>query len=375
MTGDALTGFAAGTRIATLSGVLAVEDLRASQPIRAAFGGLASVTWVGRIDVDDAALSPVRIRAGAFGPKAPERDLVLSRDYAVFVPDPSGRSDGTLIPVGHLVNGTTVTIEPPGRATYYRVEVNPHDVVLANGLMVESGRPGTERGKFECVSMLVTFPHAANTALDASAAPCVPVLETGPGLDVIRARLAELGGPAVPLAELAVAFAAPIPAPAASVEDTIVGEMAHLLPIAHESMPIVHEPPPAAHEPLLVVAEQPASVEIAQATSSTPRRLRRLDQYLAVFSEQEYLRRNGDVAESVAQDRFTCGLVHYLTNGFNERRAVCAFDEGAYARRHPTAAAEVARGDYGDLLHHYVEVGRRQGFPLTEVATQAAATP
>jgi len=299
--------------------------------------------------------SPVRIRAGAFGPKAPERDLVLSRDHAVFVPDPSGRSDGTLIPVGHLVNGTTVAIEPSGRATYYRVELNPHDVVLANGLMVESGRPGANRGKFECVSMLVTFPHAANTALDAAAAPCVPVLESGPGLDVIRARLAELGGPAVPLAEPVAAFAAPIP------------EMA-------PSLPIAHEPPPAAHEPPLVVAEQPAPVEIAQAASFTPRRLRRLDQYLAVFSEQEYLRRNGDVAESVAQDRFTCGLVHYLTNGFNERRAVCTFDEGAYARRHPTAAAEVARGDYEDLLHHYVEVGRRQGFPLTEVATEAAAT-
>jgi hypothetical protein len=74
---------------------------------------------------------PVRVAAGAFGPARPTRDLYLSPDHAVFVED-------VLIPIRCLVNGDTVVQCPVDEITYYHVELACHDIVLAEGLTVES---------------------------------------------------------------------------------------------------------------------------------------------------------------------------------------------------------------------------------------------
>lgn len=129
--------FAAGTRIRTRRGEVAVEALAVGDEVALLRGGFAPVAWLGHREVDCTALRhpaegwPLRVRAHAFGPGAPHRDLFLSPDHAVH-------ANGVLIPVRHLENGTTIRREMRDAVTYWHVELARHDVLLAEGLGCES---------------------------------------------------------------------------------------------------------------------------------------------------------------------------------------------------------------------------------------------
>ncbi len=130
--------FATGTRIATLRGEVGVETLRAGEDVAVTAGGRqARIVWVGwrRVAVtlhpSPREVMPVRVRAGAAGPGKPARDLLLSPDHAVFVA-------GALIPVRYLVNGATILREPVEHVTYWHVELDRHDLLLAESLPCES---------------------------------------------------------------------------------------------------------------------------------------------------------------------------------------------------------------------------------------------
>jgi hypothetical protein len=73
----------------------------------------------------------VRIQADAFGPDLPRRNLYLSPDHALY-------QEGVLIPVKYLINGGTVAQIGRPRVTYYHLEFETHDVVLAEGLPAET---------------------------------------------------------------------------------------------------------------------------------------------------------------------------------------------------------------------------------------------
>ncbi len=92
--------FAAGTRVLTARGEVAVEAIAVGERVRVLLGdagdgaagdGLAEVVWVGRREVDCARhreprkVWPVRVAAGAFGEGRPHTDLWLSPDHAVYV--------------------------------------------------------------------------------------------------------------------------------------------------------------------------------------------------------------------------------------------------------------------------------------------------
>ena len=129
--------FAAGTRIATGRGDVAVEELRAGDRVRTVSGALRPVTWIGHRLVDcrrhprGENVWPVRVQAGAFGAGLPARDLLLSPDHSLFV-------DGVLMPVQHLVNGTVIVQERHDQVHYFHVELPRHDVLLAEGFPAES---------------------------------------------------------------------------------------------------------------------------------------------------------------------------------------------------------------------------------------------
>ena len=139
-----------GTRILTAQGERAVEDLRAGDLVVALRGpgGLRPVRWVGwrRIDIArhprPELVLPVRVRRGAFGAGMPHRDLRLSPEHAVFV-------NGVLIPVHLLVNGATVVREAGvAEVTYWHVELDRHDILLAEGMAAESYLDTGNRGDF-----------------------------------------------------------------------------------------------------------------------------------------------------------------------------------------------------------------------------------
>ncbi len=138
--------FATGTAIRTARGDVAVEDLLVGDRAVTASGATRPIVWIGHRHLDCAALPvpsegwPVRVRAGAFGvgrhgTARPGRDLRLSPGHPVLVDD---GADGVLVPIMCLINGTSVARAPVDRLTYWHVELDAHDVLLAEGLPAES---------------------------------------------------------------------------------------------------------------------------------------------------------------------------------------------------------------------------------------------
>ncbi len=181
--------FALGTRIATGRGEIAVEALRAGDTVVGQVGGQPRrVVWVGRRTVEVAHhprpwdVAPVRVRADAFAPGQPHRDLVLSPDHAVWVA-------GALIPIRYLLNGATIAREPARRVTYLHVELDTHDVLLAEGLPCESYLDTGNRGNFANGGPVARlYPDVAQRVWEAEA--CAPLVLRGPLVDEARRWLA-----------------------------------------------------------------------------------------------------------------------------------------------------------------------------------------
>ncbi|MDS9468578.1 Hint domain-containing protein [Paracoccus sp. MBLB3053] len=132
--------FAAGTLIATPNGDKRVETLTFGDHVMTHDGREVPVKWIGRQTVHKIftpaeRFVPVRVKAGALGQGLPHRDLVLTADHALII-------DGLAINSGALVNGASIVFEPieslAERVTYYHVETEDHDVILANGVPVET---------------------------------------------------------------------------------------------------------------------------------------------------------------------------------------------------------------------------------------------
>ncbi len=183
--------FAEGTRITTARGAVAVEAVREGDSVALAAGGASKVVWTGhrRIDIARHAqphnVQPVRILANAFGPLQPANDLRLSPDHAVFV-------DGVLVPIRHLVNDSTIVQESVSEITYWHIELERHDVLLAEGLPCESYLDTGNRGAFanggETVQLHPDFARTADGAWAHEA--CAPLVESGAIVAKARADLA-----------------------------------------------------------------------------------------------------------------------------------------------------------------------------------------
>ena len=127
--------FATGTRIATPDGDKPIEMLRAGEKVLTHDGRAAPVIWRAWQSVANprnlsVGRGPVRIEAGALGPDLPNGPLTVTADHALLF-------DDMLINAGTLVNGTTIRLLPlsemPARFNYWHVELENHEVVLANG--------------------------------------------------------------------------------------------------------------------------------------------------------------------------------------------------------------------------------------------------
>jgi T5SS/PEP-CTERM-associated repeat protein len=182
--------FAAGTRIRCDRGEVAVEDVRAGDRAWSVLGQTyAPVVWVGHRHVDCArhprpqAVWPVRVSAGALGPGIPARDAWLSPDHAVYI-------DGVLVPVRHLANGGSIAQERRDSVTYYHVELDRHDVILAEGLPAESYLDTGGRSNFANGGGVTALHPDFGRAGDVwEMAGCAPLVVTGPELEGIKKTL------------------------------------------------------------------------------------------------------------------------------------------------------------------------------------------
>jgi autotransporter-associated beta strand protein len=135
--------YCSGTRILTIRGEIAVEDLRIGDHLVTLSGEPRPVRWIGRRHLDLTRhptpdhVQPIRIRANAFADNAPHRDLLVSPDHAVLCEGVPG--GGVLVPARLLLNGASIVRDTHHRAvTYYHVELETHDLLLAEGLPAES---------------------------------------------------------------------------------------------------------------------------------------------------------------------------------------------------------------------------------------------
>ncbi len=184
-----VTCFVAGTRIRTLHGEAAVETLREGDRVPTMIrNGAAPIKWIGRRRVDcrrhprPELVWPVRIAAGAFSEGTPARDLLVSPDHAVFV-------DGVLIPVKYLIDGRTIAQVAVDDVTYYHLELPDHDVLIAEGLPVESYLDTGNRSAFDSTDggVVTAYPDFSIRVWEATG--CARLVVTGPELEAVRRRL------------------------------------------------------------------------------------------------------------------------------------------------------------------------------------------
>jgi len=188
ITTSALACFAAGTRLLTRRGEVAVERLHAGDEVATLIGGgFRIIEWIGYRTVHTSKqprpsdVLPVRIAAGAFSDGLPRRRLFLSPDHAVFV-------DSVLIPIRYLINGSTIAQISVHSIDYWHVELASHDVLFAEGLPAESYLDTGDRIRF-ANGGVVTALHPSFSALAWEAVGCAPLMVTGPVVDKVRQKL------------------------------------------------------------------------------------------------------------------------------------------------------------------------------------------
>lgn len=110
-------------------------------------------------------------------------------------------------------------------------------------------------------------------------------------------------------------------------------------------------------EPCLQGWREVSAPMLRSMMTSLPRIRPTLEQSLAVFDAEAYLRRYPDVARAVEAGTTPGARQHFRDIGFGEGRDPCEVDEPWYSKAYPQAAWEVGNGEFASLAQHYAAVG------------------
>jgi hypothetical protein len=202
---DQVVCYSKGTHLKAQSGDVKVEDLKIGDMLLTVEGQYKPVVWIGFRTIDCRQQKnkehayPVRVSQHAFGYNLPARDLFLSPLHSIY-------ASGVMIPVIHLVNGTTITQDQTETlVTYYHIELPTHDAVFAEGLPAETyldttpeNRHFFEQGKdleskvFEMNTQLPTWPQEIPVwqyIWDTQG--YAPLTQEGPVLEAVKTSLKE----------------------------------------------------------------------------------------------------------------------------------------------------------------------------------------
>jgi hypothetical protein len=165
-----------GTKISTPSGYRPVQDLQIGDEVHT-LAGLRPIKWIGynKFTKEEGktwldSVMPVRVARFAIDDHSPHCDLYLSPLHCVFFNE-------ALIPVKHLVNGTSIAQGAPSDMSaieYYHVEFDRHEVLYAEGALVESFFDGeSER---EAFSNFATYERLYGAERGPKMTPFAPIL-------------------------------------------------------------------------------------------------------------------------------------------------------------------------------------------------------
>lgn len=175
-----------GTLIATKDGEVPVEQLKIGDMVRTASGTLKKIRWIGHRSYaaefvsNNRGLMPILIKAGALADNVPRRDLKVSPLHAMYL-------DGVLVAASALINGETVIqCDVNEQIDYFNVELDTHDLLMAEGAPSESYVEDGGRGMFHNAAEYYSrYPDAVSK----EAVHYAPRVETGEVLVAIWQRI------------------------------------------------------------------------------------------------------------------------------------------------------------------------------------------
>ena len=180
-----------GTLIRTARGHKRVEKLRIGDKVMTASGALRAIKWIGRRGYagrfirGDKNVLPICIRAGALDDKVPKRDLWVSPHHALYL-------DSVLIEAKDLVNSVSIVqADRVEKVEYFHIELDSHDVIIAEGALAESYIDDHSRALFHNAHEYdALYPAPA----PAAARYCAPRLDEGYAVEAVRQRIAARAG-------------------------------------------------------------------------------------------------------------------------------------------------------------------------------------
>jgi hypothetical protein len=200
-----------GTLIRTRRSRKRVENLRVGDLVMTRSGIARPVKWIGqrsyggRFVMGRKDILPICIKAGALDDNVPRRDLWISPHHAMYfnatyfnamhfnaMHFEDRHLEGVLIEAKDLVNGVSIVqAERPDKVEYFHIELESHDVIIAEGALSETFIDDDSRDIFHNAhEYRALYPDAATLP----ARYCAPRLEDGGEVETVRRHIALRAG-------------------------------------------------------------------------------------------------------------------------------------------------------------------------------------
>jgi hypothetical protein len=185
-TGLSIACYCRGTLIRMKRGERPVEELEIGDKVMTRSGVVRPIKWIGRRSYSGRFIMgredilPICIKAGALDDNVPRRDLWISPHHAMYL-------EGVLIEARDLVNGVSIVqTERIERVEYFHIELESHDVIIAEGSLSETFIDEDSRGMFHNAhEYSALYPDAPRVPVRY----CAPRLDSGYAVDTARRRI------------------------------------------------------------------------------------------------------------------------------------------------------------------------------------------